>query len=122
MPRNGEGKRPMTDLLTLLRPSYTEEEQLTAKQMQRGYKAVRDQMRAHERLVVTSHGHPEAVMLPYQKVKMLWQMINELLEQAENNHLISLAAERLTNQRSERVPLDKGLAEMRKAMLGPSAE
>ncbi len=115
----------MTDLLMLLRPSYTEEEQLTAKQMQRGYKAVRERMRMCDRLVVTSHGHPEAIMLSYQDVKMLWKMVNELLEQveqAENHHLIALATERLTNQRSERIPLEEGLTEMRRAMVGPSAE
>lgn len=119
---NHEGKPSMTDLLALLQPSYTDEEQLPAKQLQRGYKVVRDQMRAHERLVVTSHGHPAAVILSYDDVKKIWKVITQLAEQAESNHLVALAAERLANQRSERIPIEQGLAEMQKAMLGPSAE
>lgn len=112
----------MSDLVELLRPSYTDEEQVHAKQMQKGYNVLRDQMRTHGRLVVTVHGHPEAVMLPYQDLKILWNLVNDLLERAENNSLAALAAERLKNQRSERIPLEQGLAQMRDAMLGSSAE
>ncbi len=37
----------MSDVVRPLSPAFTDEEQLPAKQMQTGYKAVRDRMQAH---------------------------------------------------------------------------
>ena len=107
-----EGGRGMSELVDLLRPAYTDDEQVTAKQLQKGLGALRKQFRLYERLVVTSHGHPEIVMLRYQDVKKLWETVNNLIEQAEDTTLSALATERLKDHREERISLERGLAQM----------
>ena len=119
-PPDSEVSRTMAELLELLRPSYTDDEQVPAKQMQNGYNVLRARMRGQGRLVLTVHGHPEAVMLPYQDVKLLWDKLTALMEQVENNSFAALAHKRLSNQREKRIPLEQGLAAMREAMLHPS--
>lgn len=105
----------MSDLVSLLSPSYTDEEQVGAKQIQKGYSTLRDQMRSLGRLVVTVHGRPEAVLLPYHDVKLLWTMISDLIEKVEDASLVDLAKERLRFE--DRIPLEDGLREMRRLFL-----
>ena len=50
------------------------------------------------------------------------RLVNDLVERADNDSLVALAEERLRNQRSERIPLEQALAQMRDVMLGSSAE
>jgi hypothetical protein len=112
----------MSDLVSLLKPGFTDEEQLPAKQMQKGYRALRIRMQTHERLVVTVHGRPDSVMLPYQDVKQLWELLNALLDETENRQLVALARERLEHQAEERISFDEGVERMRRAMLDPDTE
>lgn len=120
MTKDSEVNRTMADLIAMLSPSYTDEEQVPAKQVQRGYNSLQKQMRTQGRLVVTVHGHPEAVLLPYQSVKMLSKLVSDLIEQSEDKSLLLLAAERLRNQRDERIPLEQGLADMREVFFSPT--
>ena len=110
----------MSDLIGLLSPSYTDEEQVGAKQIQKGYSALRDQLRSLGRLVVTVHGRPEAVLLPYRDVKLLWTMISDLMEKVEDSNLVELAKERLKSE--DRIPLEDGLREMRRLFLEPDSK
>lgn len=109
----------MSDVVRLLSPALTDEAQLPAKQMQTGYKAVRDRMPAHERLVVTFHGHPDSVLLPYRDVKQLWELMTAMLEEIENRQLIALADRRLGPRQGDGLTLDEGIEAMRRAMLAP---
>lgn len=120
MPRDGEVNRTMPDLIELLRSSYSDEDQVGAKQMQKGYSVLRDRLHTQGRLVVTVHGHPEAVMLGYQDFKMLSKLVTALMEKAENDTLAALAEERLGSQGGELLPLEEGLQRIRDAMVGPS--
>lgn len=117
-----EVKHTMPDVVALLDPRFTDEEQVPAKQMQQGFKRFREMLRAHERVIVTSNGKAEAVMLPYQDVKVLWQLVSDLVERAENQALADLAESRLKDQRSHRVALEEGLRGMRRAMMERSDE
>lgn len=113
MTRDREVKQTVQGLVEILRPSYTDEEQIHAKQMQKGYTVLKDLMQAQGRVIVTVHGSPEAVILRYQDLKLLWKFVNNLMDRVEDNTLAALAIDRLGNQREERVPLEQGLAEMR---------
>ena len=111
----------MSDVVRLLSPAFTDEEQLPAKQMQTGYKNVRARMQAHERLVVTFHGHPDSVLLSYRDIKQLWTLMNAMIYEIENRQLISLADRRLGPRQDEGLSLDEGIEAMRRAMLAPDA-
>jgi prevent-host-death family protein len=86
--------------------------------MQKGYTVLKDLMRAQGRVIVTVHGSPEAVVLPYQDLKLLWRFVNDLMDRAEDNSFAALAVDRLGNQREERIPLEQGLTEMREMIRG----
>ena len=118
MEKGREVREEMSGLVDLLSPRYNDEEQVHAKQMQKGYSVLKGVMEAQGRVIVTVHGSPEAVILRYQDLKALWTLVNDLVDQAENSTLVALAADRLRNQREERIPLEQALADMREMMRG----
>lgn len=113
---------PTPDLIGLLKPAFTDEEQMPAKQIQKGYRAVVGRMRRHERLVVTFHGRPDSVLLPYQQVKQLWTLMTAMLDEIENRRLAALAQQRLGELPIETIPLAEATDFIRRAMLDPDAE
>ncbi len=113
---------PTPDLIGLLKPAFTHEEQMCAKQIQKGYRAVPDRMRRHERLVVTFHGRPDSVLLPYRQVKDLWTLMTAILGEIENRRWAALAQQRLGEPSRETIPLAEATDLIRRGMLDPGAE
>lgn len=113
--------RLASNLVDLLSPNYSDEEQVTAKQVQKGYGAIQRRMKERGRLVVTVHGHPDAIVLPYQTAKSLSKLLDALIDKSDDEQLLRLAVERLEGK-PRGVPLDEALAAMRKALLEPDPE
>ena len=116
-----EVARLASSLLDLLSPSYSDEEQVTAKQVQQGYGALQRRMKERGRLVVTVHGHPDAVVLPYQTAKSLSRLLDALIEKSDDEQLLRMAADRLA-RRPRGLPVEEALAAIRKVMLDPDAD
>ena len=93
------GKK-VSDLLKLITPQFTDEEQLGSKILQQGFESLRRKLHETGRIVLTWHGRPEAVILPYQDMKQLWTLISKL---AENQEFVSLIPTRATSPSSTRV-------------------
>ena len=109
----------MADLLELIAPQFTDEEQLGSKAMQQGFESLRRKLHETGRVVLTWHGRPEAVVLPYQDMKKLWALISEM---AENQELVSLIQTRATSPSSTRVDFEEGITRIKKKWITGSDE
>lgn len=110
-----------SNLLDVLSPNYSDEEQVTAKEVQKGYGALQRRMNERGRLVVTVHGHPDAIVLPYKTAKNLSKLLDALIDRNDDEQLLRLAAVRLAAT-PRGVPVDEALAALRTVFVDPHSE
>ncbi len=118
MPGKGEASG-IADLLRLISPQFTDEEQLGSEAMQQDFESLHRKLHETGRIVLTWHGRPKAVVLSYQNMKKLWALISEV---AENRELVSLMQTRATSPSATRVDFEEGLTRIKEKWISRSDE
>ena len=118
MPGKGEANG-IADLLRLISPQFTDEEQLGSEAMQQDFESLRRKLHETGRIVLTWHGRPRAVALAYQDIKKLGALISEV---AENQELVSLIQTRESSPSATRVDCEEGLTRIKEKWVSRSDE